>query len=158
MPRTDRAAREIAAPADRVWAALVDPGALVRWLPPAGMTGRFDHVDLRPGGSYRVVLSYDDPAAAGGGKAGDGSDVVEGRYVELLPGVRLVQAADFASDDPALAGTMTVTWSLEPTSGGTRVEIRADGVPDGIPAADHAEGMASSLANLAAWVEDARAG
>ena len=37
----------------RVWAALVDPGALMAWLPPGGMTGRFERFDARPGGSYR---------------------------------------------------------------------------------------------------------
>jgi len=36
MPRTDRASRVIAAPPGRVWAALVDPGALLAWLPPGG--------------------------------------------------------------------------------------------------------------------------
>lgn len=36
---------------------------------------------------------------------------------------------------------------------GTRVEIRADDVPSGISAEDHAEGLASSLANLAAYLE-----
>ena len=35
----------------------------------------------------------------------------------------------------------------------TRVEITADSVPDGISADDHAEGMSSSLDNLAAYME-----
>jgi len=37
--------------------------------------------------------------------------------------------------------------------GGTRVDLRADDVPDGISAEDHATGLASSLANLAAYLE-----
>jgi hypothetical protein len=48
---------------------------------------------------------------------------------------------------------MTMTWALSPVQGGTRVEIRADNVPPGIGREDHAVGMASSLANLAAFVE-----
>jgi len=56
MPRTDRGSRVIAAPPGRVWAALVDPGALMAWLPPGGMTGMFERFDARPGGSYRMVL------------------------------------------------------------------------------------------------------
>jgi uncharacterized protein YndB with AHSA1/START domain len=51
VPRTDRASRVIAAPPDRVYAALVDPEALTMWLPPVGMTGVFEQVDPRPGGS-----------------------------------------------------------------------------------------------------------
>jgi uncharacterized protein YndB with AHSA1/START domain len=42
MARTDTASRVIAAPPDRVFAALVDPEALTAWLPPDGMSGRFE--------------------------------------------------------------------------------------------------------------------
>jgi uncharacterized protein YndB with AHSA1/START domain len=150
VPRTDTAARLVTAPLDRVYAALVDPDALIRWLPPSDMTGRFERFDLGVG--YRLVLTYVDPAAAAG-KTTAGSDVVEARFVDVVAGERVVQAVDFESDDPAFAGTMTMTWSVTPEGGGTRVEIRADGVPDGISAEDHAVGMASSLANLAAYLE-----
>jgi hypothetical protein len=37
---------------------------------------------------------------------------------------------------------------------GTRVDIIADDVPDGISADDHAAGLASSLENLARYVEE----
>lgn len=47
MARTDTASRVIDAPSETVFAALVDPTALVEWLPPAGMTGHFDHFDAR---------------------------------------------------------------------------------------------------------------
>ena len=40
------------------------------------------------------------------------SDVVEARFVSLEPGVSVVQEIDFESDDPAFAGTMTMTWDL----------------------------------------------
>ena len=76
MTRTDTASRVIAAPPDRVYAALVDPEALVTWLPPEGMTGRFERFDARPGGSYRLVLTYADASAARG-KASADSDVVD---------------------------------------------------------------------------------
>jgi hypothetical protein len=59
---------------------------------------------------------------------------------------------DFQSDDPSVAGTMTMTWSVTEVDGGTRVDIRADDVPPGISAEDHAVGMNSSLANLAAYL------
>lgn len=59
--RTDRGWRLIAASPARVYEALVDPDALATWLPPTGMTGRCEWFDLRPGGSYRMVLTYIDP-------------------------------------------------------------------------------------------------
>jgi uncharacterized protein YndB with AHSA1/START domain len=151
MPRTDTGTRIIAAAPERVYAALVDPDALAIWLPPNGMSGRFDRFDARPGGSYRLVLTYADASSAPG-KATPGSDIVEARFVDIVPGVRVVQAVDFVSDDPAYAGTMTMTWEVTAVDTGARVEIRADDVPDGISAEDHAVGLASSLANLDAYL------
>jgi len=152
MSRTDTASRVIAAPIDRVYAALIDPDALAAWLPPAGMSGRFERFDARPGGSYRMVLTYADASTAPG-KATADSDVVEARFVDIVPGVRVVHAVDFVSDDARYAGTMTMTWEVTATEAGTRVDIRADDVPAGISADDHAAGLASSLANLATHVE-----
>jgi uncharacterized protein YndB with AHSA1/START domain len=152
MPRTDTGSRVVAAPPERVYAALIDPDALKAWLPPDGMSARFDRFDARPGGSYRLILTYAD-ASSSPGKATADSDVVEARFVDIVPGVRVVQAVEFVSDDPSFAGTMTMTWELTAVDTGTRVEIRADDVPDGISAEDHAAGLASSLAKLAAYVE-----
>jgi uncharacterized protein YndB with AHSA1/START domain len=151
MSRTDSASRVIAATPDRVYAALVDRDALSRWLPPDGMTGQFERFEPRPGGTYRMVLTYAD-GSTGTGKATADSDVVEGRFVELVPDMRVVQAVEFVSDNPAFAGTMTITWEVAPVEGGTLVEIRAEDVPIGISAEDHAAGLTSSLANLAAYL------
>lgn len=152
MPRTDTASRVIAAPRERVWAALVDPAALLAWLPPSGMTGRFERFDARPGGSYRMVLTYSDASGAPG-KATADSDIVEAHFVHIVPGERVVQAVDFVSDDPAYAGTMIMTWKVTAAEGGTRVNIVAKDVPDGISAEDHAAGLDSSLTKLAAYLE-----
>ncbi len=91
MPRTDSASRVIVAPLERVYSALVDPEALMAWLPPRGMSGRFERFDCWPGGSYRMVLTYSDASSAAG-KATANSDIVEGRFVDIVPGVRVVQA------------------------------------------------------------------
>src|SRR3954454_10446075 len=100
MSRTETAARVIDAPPERVFAALVDPDALIAWLPPDGMSGTFERFDARPGGSYRLGLTYVD-ASGGQGKATPDSDIVEARFVDVVPGVRVVQTVDFVSDDPA---------------------------------------------------------
>jgi uncharacterized protein YndB with AHSA1/START domain len=152
MSRTDTASRVIEASPERVYAALVDLDALTAWLPPDGMTGRFEHFDARPSGSYRLILTYADAASAPG-KATAESDVVEARFVDLVPGVRVAQAVDFVSEDPAFARTMRMTWELRAVEGGTHVEIRADDVPVGISAEDHAAGLNSSLTNLAAYLD-----
>ena len=89
----------------------------------------------------------------GTGKTTADSDIVEARFIDIVPGVRVVQAVTFVADDPDLAGTMTMTWEVTATDDGTRVDIRADQVPAGISAEDHAAGLASSLANLAVYVQ-----
>ena len=142
----------IAASPERVWAALVDPEALLAWLPPGGMIGRLERFDARPGGSYRMVLTYSDASGAPG-KATADSDIVEARFVDIVPGKRVVQAVDFVSDDPAYAGTMIMTWEVTATDAGTRVNIVAKDVPDGISADDHAAGLDSSMTKLAAYSE-----
>ena len=48
---------------------------------------------------------------------------------------------------------MTMTWELTAVDAATRVDIRADDVPAGISAEDHAAGLDSSPANLAAHLE-----
>ena len=140
------------APVDHVFEALVDRDALETWLPPGGMTARFEQFDPTPGGSYRLVLTYADPAASEGKSSAD-SDIVEVRYLDIVPGDRVVQAVDFVADDPKFAGTMTMTWTVSEEVSGTRVEIVAEDVPDGISAEDHAVGLAASLENLARFVE-----
>lgn len=152
MARTDTASRTIAASAERIFAALVEPKALLTWLPPAGMTGRFEQFDARPGGSYRLVLTYEGTSTEHGKSTTD-SDIVEARFLDVAPDMRVVQAVDFISEDPQYTRTMTMTWELTEHGAGTRVEIRAENVPDGISAEDHAAGFQSSLANLATYLQ-----
>ncbi|QIG38744.1 ATPase [Microbacterium sp. 4R-513] len=144
--RVDSASRLVAAAPDEVFVAFTEPERMLAWLPPEGMTGRFDRFDAEAG--YRLVLTYDEPPE-GGGKASEGSDIAEVRRVEVSRPHRIVEEIDFPSDDPAFAGTMTMTWTFERHSEGTLVTVEATDVPTGIDPQDHAHGMASSLANLA---------
>jgi hypothetical protein len=52
---------------------------------------------------------------------------------------------EFVSEDPASDGTVPMTWEVTPVDARSRVDIRADDVPDGINAADHAAGLSASL-------------
>lgn len=135
---------------ETVFEALVDEAARTIWLPPAGMTGRFEHFDPRPGGSYRLILTYEDPDQVG--KSGSNTDVVEARFATIQPPHRIVEQSDFESDDPSLVGTMTIIWTVDRDSAGSRVTVTAIDVPDGVSAADHEAGLSSSLANLARYV------
>lgn len=154
MPRgrTDSASRIIRAAPEAVYRAFASAEAWTVWLPPAGMTATIEEFDFRPGGHYRLALTYRRPGP-GEGKTLPGTDVVEGRFVELVDNRKMVQEAEFVADDPAFAGVMTMTWSLAPVPEGTEVTIVAENVPPGIRAEDHDEGLRSTLSNLAAFAE-----
>lgn len=154
MGHADVGRAVIDAPPGEVFAALVDEQARTVWLPPAGMTGRFAWFDARPGGGYRMTLTYDDASTPG--KSGANTDVVEVRFASVDRPRRIVEEADFVSDDPDLSGTMTMTWSLEPVGGGTLVTITATDVPDGISTEDHLAAFASTLNNLDQYVTSRR--
>jgi uncharacterized protein YndB with AHSA1/START domain len=155
MSHTDVGRATIDAPPNEVFAALVDAEARTVWLPPAGMSGRFDWFDARPGGGYTLTLTYDDEATRG--KSVENTDVVEVRFTAVDEPRQLIEEADFVSDDPNLAGTMTMSWSLEPVDRGTLVTITATDVPDGISTEDHVTAFASTLSNLDMYVKNSRA-
>ncbi len=146
--RTHEAECFVPVPPHLVYEALVRPEQLVQWLPPQGATGRIALFEPRPGGRIRMTLVF----AAAAGKSSSDSDVIEGRFVELVPGERMVQALSFRSEDPRFAGVMTMTWQLHAASGGTRVQVTATDVPPGIAREEHEQGMAASLANLRAYL------
>ncbi|WP_316232768.1 SRPBCC domain-containing protein [Bradyrhizobium sp. SZCCHNPS2010] len=149
IDRRHSVSRCIRASEDAIYEAFIKPESLVRWLPPEGARGEIRQFDVREGGSFALVLTF----AAAPGKSSSHQDVVRGRFLQLVPGKRIVQAIDFVSDRPEFAGTMTMTWSLAPAADGTLVSILAENVPIGIGRTDHELGMASSLENLARFVE-----
>jgi uncharacterized protein YndB with AHSA1/START domain len=150
-PRIDSASRVVQASPMEVYRAFAEPGAMERWLPPTGMTGRMLHFDFREGGSYRMRLAFDDPEA-GRGKTSDDADEVLVALVRLQEGRAIEQEVVFDAEDPAFAGTMRMVWSFEAVGGGTRVTVQAENVPPGISPEDHAAGLESTLENLEAFV------
>ena len=151
--RADTASRVIRAAPATIYRALVDPDAVAAWRPPKGMKAKIYAFDAREGGRFRMALIYAEPNHATRGKSSEDADVVEGRFVTLIPDERVVEAVQFESDDPAFAGEMTITTMLRPVDGGAEVTVVCENVPSGISAADHQAGLSSTLANLAAFTE-----
>lgn len=154
--RVDTATRVIRASPRTVYQAFLDPDALVAWLPPHGMNARVEQYEPRVGGAYRIALSYQSPHHSTVGKTSQDTDVVRGRFIELVPNERIVQLVEFESEDPAFAGEMKMTWTLTAVPTGTAVDIRAENVPEGIRPEDHEAGFRSTLDNLAAFTEGVR--
>ena len=146
-----RHSRFIAAPRERVYAALVDPAAVARWRFPQGMTCAVHEFDAREGGTLRISLTYDAPDRTG--KTAGRTDTYRGRFVTLVPGELVVEVDEFETSDPALAGEMTITIHLSEADGGTQLDAVHDGLPAAVAPADNEAGWHESLARLAALVE-----
>lgn len=151
--RVDRASRRMAATAMRIYRALTDRDAVQSWLPPAGARGIVEEFEPWPGGAFKMTLVFATVGETATRKSSPTTDVVIGEFLELVPDRLVRQRFKFKSDDPAFAGAMVMSWTLTPGQDGTDVEIVAENVPPGITPQDHAAGMASSLANLAKYVE-----
>ncbi|KQZ05987.1 hypothetical protein ASD21_18570 [Caulobacter sp. Root1455] len=148
---TTRASRLIPAAPDAVWDALMDPKALEQWLPPGDMTGRMHAFDGRVGGGFEMSLFYPEDETEHVGKTAAREDRTRVRFAALEPGRRVVWAVLFDTDDPSLKAEMTITVSLEPAPGGTRVTFVSKNLPPGLRPADNETGSKESLKKLAAW-------
>ncbi|PMB10823.1 ATPase [Fischerella thermalis CCMEE 5273] len=151
--RMDRASRVIMASPRTIYRAFLDPEALVSWLPPEGMKGHVYEFDARVGGDYRMSLTYVEADHSALGKTSENTDVVQGRFIELIPNERVVQLVEFESEDSAFAGRMRMTWALAAVQEGTEVSIICEDVPEGIRQEDHVAALRSTLENLANFIE-----
>ena len=149
MSRTTRVSRDVHAPPEEVYRAFVEPARFAWWLPPDGMRASVHEFEPRVGGRLRMSLTYLDPGL-GSGKTTSDTDTFSARFVELVPGKRVVHLAEFDSDDPSMAGAMRVAWDLEAAGRGTKVTCTCEDIPPGIALADNEAGSASSLEKLAA--------
>lgn len=116
-PHSDEIVSEIliAAPAERVFGALVDPSQVVQWWGQSGIyrCTRFE-TDLRIGGTWRSI-----------GVDGNGRQFeISGEYLEVDP-PRLLSST-WVATWTGNAKTR-VRWELEPSGNGTIVRIRHSG-------------------------------
>lgn len=142
--------QHIPAPRAAVYRALVDPRAVATWMVPDGMSGHVHELDARVGGRFRVTLTYDAPTDAG--KSTARSDSYHGRFVELVPDERVVEAIEFETADPAMRGEMTVTMTLADAEGGTLLVATHADLPPGLSPDDNEVGWRMSLGKLSKLV------
>ncbi|WP_037910179.1 SRPBCC domain-containing protein [Actinacidiphila yeochonensis] len=152
---TTRVSRHVDAPRTAVFQALADGDAVARWRFPDGMRALVHSFDPRPGGAFRVSLTYDTPGAHG--KSHGRTDTYHGTFRDLAAGERVVEELEFETADAALRGVMTMTTTLADEGAGTRVTVVHAGVPDAVPAADNEAGLRMALDRLARLVEAERA-
>lgn len=142
MPNTIRIHRILTAPPERVYRAFLEPEALVKWNAPYGFTARVDHLDAKPGGSFRMsFINFGTGTVHSFG----------GKYLELIPNERIVSTDKF--DDPNIPDEMKMTMTFKAVSCGTELNITQEGLPDVIPPEHCVVGWQESLDLLAKLVE-----
>lgn len=109
MPSVDTKAIEreirINAKPETVFSFLTEPAKLRKWFVSEATT------DLRPGGTYRLVMA-------------DPQYVASGKYVTIEPPNRLVYTWGWEGDDsPTPVGTSTVEITLKPDGTGTLLKL-----------------------------------
>jgi uncharacterized protein YndB with AHSA1/START domain len=142
MPYALTHIRILRAPAERLWRAITEPSAIVKWNPPDGFYAVVREMDLRPGGRFRMAFVN----LASGQEHSFG-----GSYREVVPNEKLVATDQF--DDPNLPGQIVTTYHLRPVSCGTELTVEQVGLPDIIPAESCRLGWQQSFELLARLVE-----
>jgi len=127
---------------ERLYRAFLDADAMCKWLPPHGFTGRVHQIDAKVGGSFRMSFTNF------GTKQ---SHTFGGKYLELVPGERIVHTDQF--EDPNMPGTMKTTIALKKVLVGTEVNISQEGIPEAIPVEACYLGWQESLDLLTQLVE-----
>jgi uncharacterized protein YndB with AHSA1/START domain len=148
---TTHAKRHIGASPERVYRLLTDRDAVQRWRVPDGMTSCVHDFDAREGGAFRVSLTYDSADATG--KTSAHTDTYHGYFVSLVPNSRVIERMEFETDNPAMAGEMTITYTLSPSGTGTDLVAVHEGLPAGVSPADNELGWRMALDKLAALAE-----
>jgi uncharacterized protein YndB with AHSA1/START domain len=142
MGNTIKLHRVLRATPEKVYRAVLDPDALVKWSPPNGFTAKVHHLEAEVGGTYKMSFTNFSTGR---------SHTFGGKYLELTPHERIRLTDVF--DDPNLPGEMQTTYTLKPVSCGTELTIVQEGLPDAIPPEACYLGWQESLILLAKLVE-----
>ncbi|MFB8280586.1 SRPBCC family protein [Nocardia colli] len=148
---TTRIRWHVRAPRSTVYRLLLDADAVRRWMVPTGMTSEVHEFDAREGGAFRISLTYDEPTDTG--KTSAQTDTFHGHFARLVPDQQVVQIVEFETDDPAVRGEQTITYTLIDADGGTDVDAVHENLPAGVAPEDNDLGWRISLSKLAALAE-----
>lgn len=149
--RAAAASRIIMATPRTLFRTFLDHETMLAWRVPAGAQGSFSVFDPRIGGGYCLNIHHRKGGSPGW--SAPGVDIVEGRFVDLVPDRLAVEELRFVTEDMRFAGTMVATTTLEPVNGGTKATVRTTGLPDGISPDEHHAALTSALRQLAMLTE-----
>ena len=143
--------RIIDAPADRVYQAFTQKQALEFWLAPDGMTGKIHEFNFKIGGTYMMSLYYKE--AGFDGKTTGNEDRFTSKFMDIVPGRKIVQHISFDSEDQGFNTEMVMEVDLNSLSESrTEVTITFKNIPVGIDPKDNHEGTEQSLNKLSKYL------
>lgn len=135
VPPSLTMARRLKAPVAKVFAAWTDPDVLAQWWGPHHTRVVEADMDVREGGSFRIVL----------GEANGARHEVSGSYVTIEPNARLVFTWAWTIA-PERQSRVTVTFRA--IEGGAEVTVQHDQFADTDTATRHRRGWTESLDRL----------
>jgi len=148
---TTRIDYHINAVREKVYKALIDKEALQIWRVPDSMRSHIHSFDGRIGGFFLISLTYD--SQSGKGKSTENTDIYTGRFIEIIPNEKVVEAGEFVTVDSNLKGKMIITITLKDSNSGSYLLALHEGLPRGVSASDNEIGWREALTKLKALVE-----
>jgi len=139
---------DIAAPARRVFEALIDPEQLMRWFTDASCPVKSWQMDARIGGSYSYATEKGNFVVNGVNEF-----KCHGEIIEMDP-PRLLVYTWIANWHLDTERKTTVRWELTPTASGTHVKVTHSGLAQEPEArADYSGGWAEVVEKLQQFAE-----
>ena len=127
---------------ERAFAAWTEPAQITRWWGPSGASCPEAHVDLRPGGEYRIANRFPDGRVVW----------IRGRFLTIERPYRLVYTWR-VDDDPTTSSEELVSVSFEPRPpDSTEVVVVHERIADDDRRRTHAVGWAGCLDGFVAFL------
>jgi uncharacterized protein YndB with AHSA1/START domain len=134
--------RVLKASPGKIYRAFTDETAMAAWLPPYGFLCIVHHMEVKPGGHYR--MSFINFSTGNGHSFG-------GTYLELKTDEFIKYTDTF--ENPNLLGEMTTSVWIKQVSCGTELRILQEGIPSLIPVEMCYLGWQESLDKLKNLIE-----
>ena len=129
MPLIFRREVQIAAPPSTVFAFLIDPEKIMRWL------GTDAAMEPHPGGLYLLNVG--------------GEHTARGKFTEVIPVHRLAYTFGWDKRENVPPGSSLIEIDLLEEGDGTLLKMTHSGLPDAEEVASHAKGWTHYLGRLA---------
>ena len=131
------------APREHVFAAWTQPEIAARFLGPGDVRASEVTMDVRPGGSYRIVMLMPDESTM----------VARGTYLEVNAPQRLVMTWRWEEDDPAEEYDSLLSLDFNERNGETELVLTHEKLASVESRARHEEGWTAIIDQLATLLE-----